>query len=83
MFLCIIVAGQTADDTRLAAKMLNEYKKFMLKGDEVVALTVSESTLAWKTRTELAVDKEKVAKAAEPVAAPVAPAEPAAPAATQ
>jgi len=63
--MALVVAGQTADDTRLAAKMLNEYKKYALKGDEVVALTVSESTLAWKTRTELTVDK---AKAVAPVA---------------
>ncbi|MBI4453199.1 hypothetical protein HY636_00985 [Candidatus Woesearchaeota archaeon] len=74
--VALVVAGQTAEDTRLAAQMVANYASYALKGDEVVAITVNEAALSWKTKAELAAE----AAAAPAAAAPASLAEEIAPA---
>ncbi|MFH1439730.1 MAG: hypothetical protein ABIG89_04130 [Candidatus Woesearchaeota archaeon] len=52
--MALVVAGQTAEDTRLASQMVSEYVNYALSGDEVVAITVNEAGLSWKTKADLA-----------------------------
>ncbi|MBS3122493.1 hypothetical protein J4434_06445 [Candidatus Woesearchaeota archaeon] len=54
--VALVVAGQTAEDTRLASQMVANYASYALKGDEVVAITVNEAALSWKTKAELAAE---------------------------
>lgn len=73
--IALVVAGQTAEDTRLACQIVAKYKDYALSGNEVVAITVNESSLSWKTKAQLAA--EAPVAPVEEVVAPVeaAPAE--------
>lgn len=73
--IALVIAGQTAEDTRLASQMIANYGDYALKGDEVVAITVSASELSWKTKAEVAAAKAAAeAAAAAPVAEETVPA---------
>lgn len=69
--VALVVAGQTAEDTRLAAQMVANYANYALKGDEVVAITVNEAALSWKTKAELAAEAAAAPAVEEVVEAPV------------
>ncbi|PIN78819.1 hypothetical protein COV16_05490, partial [Candidatus Woesearchaeota archaeon CG10_big_fil_rev_8_21_14_0_10_34_8] len=45
-YVALVVAGQDAMDTRLAAQILSNWEDYDLSGDEMIATTVSESSLS-------------------------------------
>ncbi len=45
-YVALVVAGQDAMDTRLAAQIVSNWEDYSLTGDEMVATTVSESSLS-------------------------------------
>ncbi len=48
-YVALVVAGQDAMDTRLAAQIMSNWDDYALSGDEMIATTVSESSLSVKT----------------------------------
>ncbi len=45
-YVALVVAGQDAMDTRLAAQIVSNWEDYSLTGDEMIATTVSESSLS-------------------------------------
>jgi hypothetical protein len=45
-YVALVVAGQDAMDTRLAAQIVSNWEDYDLSGDEMIATTVSESSLS-------------------------------------
>ncbi len=45
-YVALVVAGQDAMDTRLAAQIVSNWEDYDLTGDEMIATTVSESSLS-------------------------------------
>ena len=45
-YVALVVAGQDAMDTRLAAQIVSNWDDYSLTGDEMIATTVSESSLS-------------------------------------
>lgn len=45
-YVAFVVAGQTAEDTRLAAQIVSSWEDYDLNGNEMLATTVSETSLS-------------------------------------
>ena len=65
--VALVVAGQTAEDTRLSSQVVANYAEYDLSGDELIAVTVNAADLKVITREEAAATAAEAEEEAAPV----------------